>query len=57
MVRQALTNDSRSADRFVLDEATVVFETQDMQNAVGALLEQGARKFRADHHEFVFDGR
>jgi len=57
MVRHALTNNSRSADEFVLDEATVVFETQDMQNAVGALLEQGARKFRADHHAIVFEGR
>jgi enoyl-CoA hydratase/carnithine racemase len=57
MIRHALTNDTRSADRFVLDEATVVFETRDMQNAVGALLEQGARKFRANHHEIVFEGR
>ncbi|MFC5731512.1 MULTISPECIES: enoyl-CoA hydratase/isomerase family protein [Nocardioides] len=57
MIRHALTNDSRSADSFVLDEATVVFETRDMQNAVTALLEQGARKFRANHHEIVFEGR
>jgi enoyl-CoA hydratase/carnithine racemase len=57
MVRHALANDSRSADRFVLDEATVVFETRDMQNAVGALIGQGARKFRANHHEIVFEGR
>lgn len=57
MIRHALTNDSRSADGFVLDEATTVFETRDMQNAVGALLEQGARKFRANHDEIVFEGR
>jgi len=57
MIRHALTHDSRSADGFVLDEATSVFETRDMQNAVGALLEQGARKFRANHDEIVFEGR
>jgi len=57
MIRHALTHDSRSADGFVLDEATVVFETRDMQNAVGALIGQGARKFRANHHEIVFEGR
>jgi len=57
MIRHALTNDTRSADGFVLDEATVVFETRDMHNAVGSLLTQGARKFRANHHEIVFEGR
>jgi len=57
MIRHALTNDTRSADGFVLDEATAVFETRDMHNAVGTLLEQGARKFRANHHEIVFEGR
>jgi enoyl-CoA hydratase/carnithine racemase len=57
MIRHALTHDSRSADRFTLDEATIVFETRDMQNAVGALLAQGARTFRAKHDEIVFEGR
>jgi enoyl-CoA hydratase/carnithine racemase len=57
MIRHALTNDSRSADGFVLDEATAVFETRDMHNAVGYLLEQGARKFRANHDTIVFEGR
>jgi enoyl-CoA hydratase/carnithine racemase len=57
MIRHALTNDSRSADGYVLDESTAVFETRDMQNAVTALLGQGARKFRANHHEIVFEGR
>ena len=34
-----------------------LFETRDMQNAVGLLLEQGARKFIQNHHEVVFEGR
>ena len=41
----------------VLDEATSLYETRDMQNAVGLLLEQGARKFIENHHEVVFEGR
>lgn len=57
MVRHALANDSRSADVFVLDEATSVFETHDMQNAVHYLLDHGSRKFRSHHHEIVFEGR
>jgi enoyl-CoA hydratase/carnithine racemase len=57
IIRHALTHDSRSADRLVLDEATRLYETRDMQNAVGHLLEQGARKFIENHHEVVFEGR
>jgi enoyl-CoA hydratase/carnithine racemase len=57
MVRHALTHDSRSADVFVLDEATTVFETRDMKNAIGYLLEHGSRRFRSHHHEIDFEGR
>jgi enoyl-CoA hydratase/carnithine racemase len=57
LIRNALTHDSRSTDRLVLDEATRLYETRDMQNAVGHLLEQGARKFMQNHHEIVFEGR
>jgi enoyl-CoA hydratase/carnithine racemase len=57
MVRHALTHDSRSADGFVLDEATSLFETRDMQNAVGYLIEHGSRRFRSQHHEIDFQGR
>ncbi|MDX5565248.1 enoyl-CoA hydratase/isomerase family protein [Streptomyces sp. ID05-04B] len=57
MVRHALTNDSRSADEFVLDETTSLFESRDMQNAVAYLLEHGPRKFRANHDDIVFEGR
>lgn len=57
MIRHALTNDSRSADGFVLDEATSLFETRDMQNAVGYLLEHGSRRFRSHHREITFEGR
>jgi enoyl-CoA hydratase/carnithine racemase len=57
MVRHALTNDTRSADVFTLDNATAVFETRDMHNAIGYLLEHGARRFRSHHDEIVFEGR
>ena len=40
-----------------LDEATSLYETRDMQHAVGLLLGQGARKFIQNHHEVVFEGR
>jgi enoyl-CoA hydratase/carnithine racemase len=57
IVRHALTHNSRAADRVVLDESTSLYDTRDMQNAVGQLLEQGARKFLANHDEIVFEGR
>jgi enoyl-CoA hydratase/carnithine racemase len=56
LVRHALTHDSRAADRLVLDEATSLYETEDMQNAVGYLVEHGARKFKANHHLIAFEG-
>ncbi|MEU4453019.1 enoyl-CoA hydratase/isomerase family protein [Nocardioides sp. NPDC023903] len=57
LVRHALAHDSRSADRLVLDETTSLYETDDMQNAVGYLLEHGARKFQANHERIIFEGR
>ncbi|MFI5626398.1 enoyl-CoA hydratase/isomerase family protein [Nocardioides sp. NPDC051685] len=57
MVRHALSNDSRSADSLVLNEATALFETRDMKDAVGYLLEHGSRRFRSHHHEIEFHGR
>jgi enoyl-CoA hydratase/carnithine racemase len=57
LVRHALTHNSRAADRVVLDESTSLYDTRDMQHAVGQLLEQGARKFLTNHHEIVFEGR
>lgn len=57
LVRHALAHDSRAADRLVLDEATSLYESDDMQNAVGYLVEHGARSFRKNHSEIVFEGR
>ena len=57
LVRHALQFDSRSADEVVLDEATSLYESRDLQSAVSYLLTQGSRKFRTHHHEIVFDGR
>ena len=57
LVRHALDHGSRSADRYVLDAASPLLESRDMQYAVGLLLTQGARKFIQDHAEVVFEGR
>jgi enoyl-CoA hydratase/carnithine racemase len=57
LVRHALAHDSRSADRLVLEETTSLYETDDLQNAVGYLLEHGARKFQANHERIIFEGR
>lgn len=57
LIRHALTHGTRATDPVVLEEATSLYETRDMQHAVGLLLEQGARKFIQNHHEVVFEGR
>lgn len=57
LVRHALAHDARAADRMVVDETTDLYETTDVQNAVGYLIEHGARKFRANHHLITFEGR
>jgi enoyl-CoA hydratase/carnithine racemase len=57
MIRQALAHDSRAADQFVLEESTSLYESRDLQYAVGQLVENGARKFIANHHEIQFEGR
>lgn len=57
LVRHALAHDSRAADRVVLDESTSLYDSEDMQNAVGYLVENGARTFRANHHLITFEGR
>ena len=56
LVRHALAHDSRAADRLVLDEATSLYDSNDMQNAVGYLVEHGARAFRTNHHLITFEG-
>jgi enoyl-CoA hydratase/carnithine racemase len=57
LVRHALTYDARSADRIVVEETTDLYDSADVQNAVGYLVEHGGRKFRADHHLIRFEGR
>ena len=56
IIRHALAHDSRSADAFVLDEATPLFESKDMQGAINFLLTEGARRFANNHDEIRFDG-
>jgi hypothetical protein len=47
----------RQADRYLLDAATPVFDTRDMQHAVGLMLSQGSRKFLQNHADVVFEGK
>lgn len=58
IVHHAVDHGVRQADRYILDEATPLFATDDMQGAVGALLTHGAREFVAKHDRLVsFTGR
>ena len=57
LLRHALDQGSRQADRYLLDVAPPLLESRDMQYAVGLLLTQGARKFIQNHAEVVFEGR
>lgn len=57
LVRHALSHDARAADRVVLDEATALYDSEDMHHAVAYLVEHGARSFRANHHLIKFEGR
>ncbi|MGV9853468.1 enoyl-CoA hydratase/isomerase family protein [Streptomyces sp. NPDC003442] len=57
LVHYSLAHGPRQADRFLLDAATPVFETRDMQHAVGLMLEQGSRKFLHNHADVVFEGQ
>jgi enoyl-CoA hydratase/carnithine racemase len=57
LVRYGLAHGPREADRYLLDAATPLFESHDMQHAVGELLSQGARAFRANHDQLVFENR
>jgi len=57
VLRHALEQGSRRADRYLLDVAPPLLESRDMQYAVGLLLTQGARKFIQNHAEVVFEGR
>ncbi len=57
LVRHALDHGSRQADGYLLDVATPLFESRDMQYAVDLLLTQGARQFIQNHADVVFEGR
>jgi enoyl-CoA hydratase/carnithine racemase len=56
IVHFATDHGVRAADRYVLEAATPLFGSRDMQFAVGLLLEQGAREFMANHSTVLFDG-
>ena len=57
LLRHALEQGSRPADRYLLDVATPLLESRDMKYAVDLLLTQGARKFIQNHAEVMFEGR
>ncbi len=57
LVGHTLAHGSREADRYLLDAVTPLFETRDMQHAVGLMLSLGSRKFMASYDEIVFEGR
>jgi enoyl-CoA hydratase/carnithine racemase len=58
LVHHATDHGVRHADRYLLDEATPLFATRDMQHAVELLLEHGARDFIANHDQLMtFEGR
>jgi enoyl-CoA hydratase/carnithine racemase len=57
LVRHALDHGSRQADGYLLDVATPLLESRDMQYAVDLLLTQGARQFIQNHADVVFEGR
>lgn len=58
LVHHATDHGVRETDGYLLDVATPLFATRDMQQAVELLLTHGARKFMANHDQLMaFDGR
>lgn len=57
LVHHALAHGPRQADRYLLDAATPLFESRDMQHGVGLLLSQGSRRFLQNHGDVVFEGK
>jgi enoyl-CoA hydratase/carnithine racemase len=57
LLRHAREFGTRATDEYMSDIAAPLFETRDMQNAVGYLLTHGARKFRENHDEIVFEAK
>jgi enoyl-CoA hydratase/carnithine racemase len=56
LVHHATDQGVRETDRYLLNAATPLFATRDLQHAVNLLLAQGAREFMARHDEVVFEG-
>lgn len=57
LLRHAQDHGARQTDQYMIEIAPALFETRDMQKAVGYLLTHGARKFREDHGEIGFEGK
>lgn len=56
LIRYAADHGVRQADSYMLDAAIPLFESRDMQHAVGLMLEQGYRKFIQNHDDVIFEG-
>ena len=58
LVERAVDRGIRDADEYVLEAATPLFVSRDMQTAVDLLLTHGARKFMGQHEQLIsFEGR
>ncbi|MEH0421233.1 enoyl-CoA hydratase/isomerase family protein [Streptomyces sp. B21-083] len=57
LVHHSLAHGPRATDGYVLDAATSLFDTRDMQHGVGLLLQQGSREFLKNHADIVFEGK
>jgi len=58
LVHHATDHGVRRTDGYLLDAATPLFATRDMQHAVDLLITHGAREFMANHDQLMsFDGR
>ena len=57
VMRHALDHGSRATDQVMVDDVTTLLPTHDMQTAVGQLLEHGAKWFRENRDQVVFEGR
>ncbi|QRP43114.1 hypothetical protein [Amycolatopsis sp. FDAARGOS 1241] len=57
LAQATLARGARAADAEVLEISPALFESRDLQHAVGLLLSQGVRKLMAQHEDVVFEGR
>lgn len=57
LIRRTADQGVQPADRHLIDTATGLFDSRDMQHAVGLMLEQGPKAFMRNHDDVGFEGR